>query len=90
MPLSAEQIAQYRRDGYVCPVPVMPAAEVTGLRRQLEAFEATLQEAAEAGHLDVRVDDPGVVPFALPTLFLLRGRIGHGEGDSSPVRRPPI
>ncbi|HEY5637927.1 MAG TPA: phytanoyl-CoA dioxygenase family protein [Burkholderiales bacterium] len=41
MPLSTEQIAQYRRDGYVCPVPVMPAAEVAGLRRQLEAFEAT-------------------------------------------------
>jgi hypothetical protein len=33
MPLSAEQVAQYRRDGYVCPVPVMPAAEALGLRR---------------------------------------------------------
>lgn len=35
MPLSAEQLAQYHRDGYVCPVPVMPAAEALGLRRQL-------------------------------------------------------
>ena len=41
MRLSAEQIAQYRRDGYVCPVPVMSADEARGLRRQLEAFEAT-------------------------------------------------
>ena len=41
MPLSAEQVAQYHRDGYVYPVPVMPAAEALGLRRQLEAYEAT-------------------------------------------------
>ena len=41
MPLSAQQVAQYRREGYVCPVPVMPAAEALGLRRQLEAYEAT-------------------------------------------------
>ena len=41
MPLSAEQVAQYHRDGYICPVPVMPAAEALGLRKQLEAYEAT-------------------------------------------------
>jgi len=41
MPLTAQQVAQYHRDGYVCPVPVMPAAEAAGLRRRLEAFEAT-------------------------------------------------
>jgi hypothetical protein len=38
--LSSEQIDQYRRDGYACPVPVMPAAEALALRRQLEAVEA--------------------------------------------------
>ena len=41
MPLSAEQVAQYHRDGYVCPVPVMPAAEALGRRKQLEACEAS-------------------------------------------------
>jgi non-haem Fe2+, alpha-ketoglutarate-dependent halogenase len=40
MTLTAEQVEQYHRDGYVCPVPVMPAAEALQLRRQLEAVEA--------------------------------------------------
>ncbi|HUK05853.1 MAG TPA: hypothetical protein VLV90_12325 [Burkholderiales bacterium] len=40
MALSAQQIERYRRDGFVCPVPVMPAAEAAGLRRRLEAVEA--------------------------------------------------
>ena len=40
MALSAEQVTQYHRDGYVCPVPVMAAAEAAGLRKQLEAYEA--------------------------------------------------
>jgi chlorinating enzyme len=40
MPLTASEVEQYRRDGYVCPVPVMSAAEASGLRRQLEAVEA--------------------------------------------------
>jgi len=40
MTLTAQQVAQYKRDGYVCPVPVMPAVEALGLRRQLEAVEA--------------------------------------------------
>src|SRR5260221_7785015 len=41
MPLSAEQVVQYQREGYVCPVAVMSAAEAAGLRKQLEAYEAT-------------------------------------------------
>ncbi|MGE5128324.1 MAG: phytanoyl-CoA dioxygenase family protein [Sphingomonadaceae bacterium] len=49
MPLTAEQIAQYRRDGYVCPVPVMAAPEAAGLRRKLEDFEATQGGRLEAG-----------------------------------------
>jgi len=49
MPLTAEQIAQYRRDGYVCPVPVMPAAEAAALRAKLEAFEATQGGRLEPG-----------------------------------------
>jgi phytanoyl-CoA dioxygenase PhyH len=40
MVLSAQQLERYRRDGFVCPVPVMPAPEAAGLRRQLEAVEA--------------------------------------------------
>ena len=40
MVLNAEQLERYRRDGFVCPVPVMPASEAAGLRRQLEAVEA--------------------------------------------------
>jgi hypothetical protein len=34
MALSELQVAQYRRDGYVCPVPVMPSSEALGLRRR--------------------------------------------------------
>jgi chlorinating enzyme len=49
MPLTDLQIAQYRRDGYVCPVPVMPAAEAAGLRAKLESFEATQGGRLEAG-----------------------------------------
>ena len=41
MPLSAKEVAQYQRDGYVCPVPVMPAEKALALRKQLEAYEAT-------------------------------------------------
>ena len=39
MALSSQQIESFRRDGFVCPVPVMPAAEAAGLRRQLEAVQ---------------------------------------------------
>ncbi len=48
MPLSAEQVVRYHRDGYVCPVPVMLPQEAAGLRRRLEAFEATQGGRLEA------------------------------------------
>jgi chlorinating enzyme len=48
MRLTPQQIEQYRREGFVYPVPVMPAAEVAGLRRRLEAFEATQGGRLEA------------------------------------------
>ena len=48
MTLSAQQVEQYRHDGYVCPVPVMSPAEALGLRRRLEAFEATQGGKLEA------------------------------------------
>jgi len=38
--LSEGQVAQYREDGYVFPVPVLAADEVAELRGRLEAFEA--------------------------------------------------
>ena len=41
MALSTQEVEQYHRDGYVCPVPVMSASESLGLRRQLEAYEST-------------------------------------------------
>lgn len=71
MRLTAEQIVQYRRDGYVCPVPVMPAAEAAALRRKLEAFEATQGGRLEPGQrsrafllfkwLDDLIRDPRVL-----------------------------
>jgi ectoine hydroxylase-related dioxygenase (phytanoyl-CoA dioxygenase family) len=71
MPLTAQQIAQYRRDGYVCPVPVMPADEAGGLRGKLEAFEATQGGSLEPGQrsrafllfkwLDDLIRDPRVL-----------------------------
>ena len=71
MPLTADQVAQYQRDGYVCPVPVMPAAEAAGLRRRLEAFEATQGGKLEASQrsrayllfkwLDDLIRDPRVL-----------------------------
>jgi len=47
MTLDAPQLAQYERDGYLCPVPVMASDEAAGLRRQLEAVEA-----AQGGKLE--------------------------------------
>jgi len=38
--LSPEAVAQYRREGYVFPQPVLAADEVAVLRGRLEAFEA--------------------------------------------------
>ena len=55
MTLTAEQVAQYKRDGYVCPVPVMPAAEALGLRLQLEAVEAR-----QGGDARGRAAQPGL------------------------------
>ncbi|MXZ67734.1 MAG: phytanoyl-CoA dioxygenase family protein [Acidimicrobiia bacterium] len=38
--LTADQVAQYRQDGYMCPVRVMDAARAAGYRRMLEQFES--------------------------------------------------
>jgi len=71
MALSARQIEQYQRDGFVYPVPVMPATEAVGLRRQLEAVEARQGGQLEAGQrsrafllfkwLDDLIRDPRVL-----------------------------
>ena len=37
--LSSDQVAQYRRDGFAFPVPVLDADEVRELRRDLEYWE---------------------------------------------------
>ena len=39
MPLTPQQIEQYRRDGYVFPLPVLEPHEIPPLRARLEAFE---------------------------------------------------
>jgi len=71
MSLSADQIARYHRDGYLCPLPVMPPQEVSDLRRRLEAFEATQGGRLEAAQrsrshllfkwLDDLIRDPRVL-----------------------------
>lgn len=38
--LSAAQVARYRRDGFLCPIPALSLAEARACRAQLEAFEA--------------------------------------------------
>ncbi|MEQ9259022.1 MAG: phytanoyl-CoA dioxygenase family protein [Roseovarius sp.] len=38
--LTEAQVAAYREDGYLHPIPVMPASEAATLRAELEAFEA--------------------------------------------------
>ena len=38
--LSPKQVAAYERDGFVCPVPVLSAAEAQAARAELEAWEA--------------------------------------------------
>ena len=40
MPLTPQQIEQYRRDGYVFPVSVLEPREIPPLRARLEALEA--------------------------------------------------
>jgi ectoine hydroxylase-related dioxygenase (phytanoyl-CoA dioxygenase family) len=37
--LNAEQVADYRRDGFVSPVPAVPASTAAALRREMEAVE---------------------------------------------------
>jgi hypothetical protein len=71
MTLTAEQVEQYRRDGYVCPVPVMTSAEALQLRKQLEAVEARQGGKLEAAQrsrafllfkwLDDLIRDPRVL-----------------------------
>lgn len=71
MTLSASQVAAYHRDGYLCPVPVMPPDEVAGIRRQLEAVEASQGGRLEASQrsrsyllfkwLDRLIRDPRVL-----------------------------
>lgn len=71
MALSTQEVEQYRRDGYVCPVPVMSASEAAGLRRQLEAVEARQGGKLEAAQrsrafllfkwLDDLIRDPRVL-----------------------------
>ncbi|HEU4646663.1 MAG TPA: phytanoyl-CoA dioxygenase family protein [Burkholderiales bacterium] len=71
MALTPVQVAQYHRDGYVCPVPVMSASEAAGLRRQLEAVEVRQGGKLEAAQrsrafllfkwLDDLVRDPRVL-----------------------------
>ena len=39
--LSDMQIMQFEKNGYVCPIPVLPVEETRTLRVNLEAFEAT-------------------------------------------------
>ncbi len=41
MVLSGANLAQFERDGYVSPIPVMSAAEAGELRQKLQAVEAT-------------------------------------------------
>jgi len=45
--LTATQVAAYERDGYVFPVDVLSASEVSGLRGELQAWEA-----AQGGPID--------------------------------------
>ncbi|HUG38377.1 MAG TPA: phytanoyl-CoA dioxygenase family protein [Candidatus Limnocylindrales bacterium] len=39
--LTAEQVARYHEDGFVCPVPALSPSEVRDCRARLEAFEAS-------------------------------------------------
>src|SRR2546427_11163057 len=39
--LSAEQVARYREDGFLCPLPALSPNEARDCRMMLEAFEAS-------------------------------------------------
>jgi len=47
MALSLQEVEQFKRDGYVCPIDIMDATEAAGLRQQLEAVEAKQDGALE-------------------------------------------
>jgi non-haem Fe2+, alpha-ketoglutarate-dependent halogenase len=47
--LNATQIAKYRSDGYVFPVPALTASEAAGFREEIEAFER--RSGLVAGHV---------------------------------------
>jgi hypothetical protein len=49
--LSAQQVAQYQRDGYVFPLPALSSAKATGLLASLEALERR-----EGGKLSARTN----------------------------------
>ena len=48
--LTERAAAQYRRDGYFFPIPILREHEVAGLRRKLEAFEAEQGGPLRGGH----------------------------------------
>lgn len=48
--LTAAQIAQYERDGYVCPVDAFSAERARGWRDRLEAFERAEGQKMTRGH----------------------------------------
>src|SRR4051812_4958279 len=45
--LTSDQVEQYRRDGFVSPIPVFDRETARRLRGSLEAFEATLGHPLE-------------------------------------------
>ena len=47
MALSLQEVEQFKRDGYVCPIDIRDATEAAGLRQQLEAVEAKQDGALE-------------------------------------------
>ena len=47
--LSKEAVAQFRKEGYFFPVPLLSGAEVSEIRGQLEAFEAEQGYPLEGG-----------------------------------------
>ena len=48
--LTDAQIAQYERDGYVCPVDAFPAEQMQAWRERLEAFERAEGQKMTRGH----------------------------------------
>jgi hypothetical protein len=48
--LSPEQIAQYERDGFICPVEGFASARANGWRNKLEAFEHAEGQKLTRGH----------------------------------------